>query len=76
MSYFFFHAVREIANVFPVISQMEGEDDDRATMEGGTYDDGGLGTTLDGVGRIARRGDASGAGEGTITRGDGDLLGD
>ena len=60
----------------PMISPMEGEDDDGAAVEGGTYDDGGLGTTLGGVGGIAQKGDASGAGEGTSTRGEGDLLGD
>ena len=60
----------------PMISPMEGEDDDGATVEGGTYDDGALGTTLGGVGGIARRGDASGAAEGSSTRGDRDLLRD
>ena len=60
----------------PMLSPMEGEDYDGATVEGGTFDDGGLRTTLCGVGGIARRGDASGAGEGTSTRGEGYLLGD
>ena len=55
---------------------MEGEYDDEAAAEGDTYDDGGLGTTLGGAGGIARRGDASGAGEGTSTLGDGYFLGD
>ena len=59
-----------------MISPMEGEDDDGAAIEGGTYDDGGLGTTLGGVGGITRRGDASGSREGTSTWGDRDLLGD
>ena len=44
-----------------MISPMEGEDDDEVAIEGGIYDDGGLGTTLGGVGGIVRRGDASGA---------------
>ena len=60
----------------PMISRMEGEYADGVAAKGGTYDDGGLGTTLGGVGGIARRGYASGAGEGTSTQGDGDLLGD
>ena len=59
-----------------MISPMEGEHDDGATAEVGTYDDGGLGTTLGGVGGIARRGDDSRSGEETNTWEDGDFLGD
>ena len=46
-----------------MISPMEGEYADGVAAKGGTYDDGGLGTTFGGVGGIVRRGDASGAGK-------------